>query len=111
MIPNGFIQDLLSRADIVDVVGRHVQLKKAGISADQAKQLFFAGSDVNLKFQVKMIKKSYFELVAVVDSAEPTTDGGVRISAKFTKVSDSDRNALVQFADDMAYLKRQLPGK
>ncbi len=32
MIPNGFIQDLLSRADIVDVVGRHVQLKKAGIN-------------------------------------------------------------------------------
>ncbi|MDA0189472.1 MAG: DNA primase [Proteobacteria bacterium] len=32
MIPPGFIQDLLSRADIVDVVGRHVQLKKAGIN-------------------------------------------------------------------------------
>ncbi len=32
MIPNGFIQDLLSRADIVDVVARHVQLKKAGIN-------------------------------------------------------------------------------
>ncbi|MCC7066478.1 MAG: STAS domain-containing protein [Planctomycetes bacterium] len=98
-----------------NVDGHKVQFvwngKKAGISADQAKQLFFAGSDVNLKFQVKMIKKSYFELVAVVDSAEPTTDGGVRISAKFTKISDSDRNALVQFADDMAYLKRQLPGK
>jgi DNA primase len=32
VIPPGFIQDLLSRADIVDVVGRHVQLKKAGIN-------------------------------------------------------------------------------
>ncbi len=30
MIPPGFIQDLLSRVDIVDVVGRHVPLKKAG---------------------------------------------------------------------------------
>ena len=29
-IPAGFIQDLLSRVDVVDVVGRHVQLKKAG---------------------------------------------------------------------------------
>jgi len=29
-IPQSFIQDLLSRVDIVDVVGRHVQLKKAG---------------------------------------------------------------------------------
>ncbi len=30
MIPHGFIQDLLARVDIVDVVGRHVALKKGG---------------------------------------------------------------------------------
>jgi DNA primase len=30
VIPQGFIQDLLTRVDIVDVVGRHVQLKKGG---------------------------------------------------------------------------------
>ena len=30
MIPQSFIQDLLNRIDVVDVVGRHVQLKKAG---------------------------------------------------------------------------------
>ncbi|HEV7913025.1 MAG TPA: CHC2 zinc finger domain-containing protein, partial [Albitalea sp.] len=32
MIPPAFIQDLLGRVDIVEVVGRHVQLKKAGIN-------------------------------------------------------------------------------
>ncbi len=32
VIPSGFIQDLLTRIDIVDVVGRHVELKKAGIN-------------------------------------------------------------------------------
>ncbi len=32
MIPTGFIQELLSRLDIVDIVGRHVELKKAGIN-------------------------------------------------------------------------------
>jgi len=30
MIPQSFIQDLLARVDVVEVVGRHVQLKKAG---------------------------------------------------------------------------------
>lgn len=30
MIPQSFIQDLLARVDIVEVVGRHVKLKKAG---------------------------------------------------------------------------------
>jgi DNA primase len=29
-IPQTFIDDLLSRTDIVEVVGRHVPLKKAG---------------------------------------------------------------------------------
>jgi DNA primase len=32
VIPPAFVQDLLSRTDIVEVVGRHVQLKKAGIN-------------------------------------------------------------------------------
>ncbi len=32
MLPQGFIHDLISRVDIVEVVGRHVELKKAGIN-------------------------------------------------------------------------------
>ena len=32
MLPQGFIQDLLSRVDVVEVVGRQVELKKAGIN-------------------------------------------------------------------------------
>jgi DNA primase len=32
VIPPAFLQDLLARADIVEVVGRYVQLKKAGIN-------------------------------------------------------------------------------
>ncbi len=30
MIPAGFLQDLLSRTDIVEVIGRHVELKRGG---------------------------------------------------------------------------------
>ena len=32
MIPDSFIQDLLNRVDVADVVGRYVQLKKGGIN-------------------------------------------------------------------------------
>ena len=32
MIPPGFLQELLSRVDIVDVVGRHVELKRGGVN-------------------------------------------------------------------------------
>ncbi|HSM22778.1 MAG TPA: CHC2 zinc finger domain-containing protein, partial [Rubrivivax sp.] len=30
MIPPGFVQELLSRVDVADVVGRHVELKRSG---------------------------------------------------------------------------------
>ena len=30
MIPPGFVHDLLARTDIVEVVGRHVELKRGG---------------------------------------------------------------------------------
>jgi DNA primase len=32
VLPQAFIHDLIARADIVEIVGRHVQLKKAGIN-------------------------------------------------------------------------------
>ena len=98
---------------MANVDGSRVQFlwngDKAGINADQAQQLFFTGSEVHLKFQVKMIKKSFFELAATVDSTEPAGDSGVRITAKYKKIADADREALSQFAADMAFLKNQLP--
>ncbi|WP_396270994.1 CHC2 zinc finger domain-containing protein, partial [Ideonella sp.] len=32
VIPSGFLQELLARTDVVDIVGRQVTLKKAGIN-------------------------------------------------------------------------------
>lgn len=82
---------------------------KDGISKDQAKQLFFAGSDVNLKFQVKMIKKGFFEVTGKVEAVEDAGDGEIKVTAKYSKIRDADRAALTQFAEDMAFLKQQLP--
>lgn len=100
---------------IANVDGHKLQFtwtgKKAGISADQARQLFYKDSELALKFQVKMIKRGYFEPTARVDTVESIADDGVRVTATFTKIPDNDRAALTQFADDMAFLKRQLPGK
>ena len=82
--------------------------EKAGINVDQAKQLFFEGSEVVLKFQVKLIKKSYFEIVGKVTQADPIGDS-IRVTASFEKIQAADQEALDQFAQDMAFLKRQLP--
>lgn len=99
-----------------NVDGQKVQFlwdgQKHGISIDQAKQLFFAGSDVQLKFHVKMIRQEPFQVTATVDGVESSAEGGVRITASFPKKFDEkDRQLLTQYAADMAFLKRQLPGK
>lgn len=101
---------------IANVDGNKMQFlwngAKHGFNADQAKALFFDGGEMNMKFQVKMIKKSYFEIVATGAGVEPAGDDDtVRVTAKFAKISDADREALGQFANDMAFLKTQLPGK
>ena len=82
---------------------------KLGMSSELGKSLFFANSDMHLKFQIKMIKRSFFDIDATVDAVEAAGDG-LRITARFKNVADGDREALSQFATDMAYFKRQLPG-
>lgn len=82
--------------------------ERAGINADQAKQLFFKGSDIQMKFQVKLIKKSHFECLAEVVSADAAADNNIRVTATWKKIKNSDREALGQFAADMDFLKRQL---
>ncbi len=82
--------------------------QKHGFSVDQAKTLFFKDGEIALKFQVKMIKKSYFDLKGKVTSCEAAGDS-VRVTTQFTSIDPADRDALSQFAEDMAFLKRQLP--
>jgi anti-anti-sigma factor len=101
---------------IANVDGNKMQFlwsgAKAGFNADQSKTLFFEGGEMHLKFQVKMIKKSFFEFTAEGAGVEPAGDDEtVRVTAKYKKINDADREALGQFANDMAFLKTQLPGK
>lgn len=83
--------------------------KRSGINSDQAKQLFFEGSDLKLKFQVKLIKKGFFEIAATVADSQTTDQDTIRVTAHYETISDTDRAALRQFAEDMEFLKRQLP--
>jgi anti-anti-sigma factor len=100
-------------ATIGNVNGDRLQFswtpKKAGLSQDQAKQLFFVGSEIHVKFQVKMFKKGYFDTDAKITSLEVPDAETVRVVAAFTSMKDTDREALSQFAEDMEFLKRQLP--
>lgn len=101
---------------IANVDGQKMQFlwngSKAGFNADQAKTLFFNGGEMHLKFQVKMIKKSFFEFVGESSGVEKAgEDDTVRVTVNYKKIADADREALQQFASDMAFLKTQLPGQ
>ncbi len=98
-----------------NVDGNRVQFlwsgKALGLSPDQSKQIFFEGSEANLKFQVKLFKKGYFEVVGTVADVQNTEDGQTRVTAKFKAINEGDRTALSQFAQDMEFLKQQLPSQ
>ncbi len=83
MIPPGFVQELLSRVDVADVVGRHVELKRSGanlmglcpfhaekspsFSVNPGKQFYYcfgcgAGGDA-IRFLTEHLGLSFFEAV------------------------------------------------
>ena len=104
MIPAGFIQDLLSRVDIAEVVGRHVELKRSGanlmglcpfhgekspsFSVNLPKQFYYcfgcgAGGDA-VRFLTEHLGLSFVE--AVRDLA-----GGVGMAVPEEEVTPEDR--------------------
>ena len=104
MIPAGFIQDLLSRVDIAEVVGRHVELKRSGanlmglcpfhgekspsFSVNPGKQFYYcfgcgAGGDA-VRFLTEHLGLSFVE--AVRDLA-----GGVGLVVPEEEVSTDER--------------------
>lgn len=82
---------------------------KNGVNADQASQLFLKGSTVTVKFQIKLFKKSYFELACRVQDCSRVDNETVKVTLGYEELSSADAAALQQFAEDMEFLKRQIP--
>src|SRR5688572_32191913 len=102
---------LVGRVSNVD--GNRVQFlwagRAQGLSPDQARVLFAKGTQAELRFQLKLVKKGYIDATAEFLEAERAGDEDVKVTAQFKKITTEDRAALNQFAEDMAFLKRQLP--
>lgn len=84
--------------------------KKYGLTTIQARELFAHGAEIGMKFQVKVFKKGYFEVTARVADIQDASDGNIRVTAAYSKIGKTDQEALSQFAADLAFLKRQIPG-
>ena len=82
-------------------------------STSDLEALFPVDAEIHAKFQVKLCKKGFFEIPSRITSrnAEAVEDGNrITIRAAFLALSETDRLALAQFADDLDYLKQQLKG-
>jgi len=80
-----------------------------GYSPERAGQLFEDGRSLDLRFRVNLAKRDNFEVKCRV-SEVATSGEEARVTATYVEIADSDREALTQFAADMAFLKQQLPG-
>jgi hypothetical protein len=82
--------------------------KRHGHERQDVIELFGKGSTIRTKFQLKLFKKGFFELNAVVNELADRRDGTYKVTGTFKDLSDGDRVALSQFESDMAYLKTQV---
>lgn len=83
--------------------------KKYGMSTQQAREVFAHGKEISLKFQVRVFKKGFFEVLGKVTDLADAQDNNIRVTAAYARIAKSDQEALSQFAADLAFLKRQIP--
>ena len=80
------------------------------LTNDIVKKLLEPSTELRLKFKLPLAKRSDFmEVQSRVESTTLPKQGlGIRVRARFTKISDEDRKAISQFVQDMRFLKNEL---
>jgi len=78
-----------------------------GLSPFEMGQMLALGTDLNVKFRLPLLQKGHCEAVITVSEVEERADG-VKIAATFSEIDPETRKAVQQYAEDMAFLKREL---
>jgi anti-anti-sigma factor len=78
-----------------------------GLSPFAMGQLVAIGTEWKVKFQMPMYKRGWCEATCVVREVEERADG-VKVGAAFSRIDDATRDAIRQYASDMAFLKDEL---
>ncbi len=73
----------------------------------QMAQLVALGTEWKVKFRLPLLKRGYCEAVCVVREVEERPDG-VKVSASFKSIDNTTRDAINQYASDLAFLKDEL---
>jgi len=78
-----------------------------GMSPFEMGQMLSLGTDLNVKFRLPLLQKGHCEAVITVSEVEERPDG-VKLAATFSEIEPETRQAVQQYAQDMAFLKKEL---
>jgi len=79
----------------------------SGLSPFEMGQLLAIGTQWKLKFRLPLLKKGYCDATGTATEVEERADG-VKVCFQFSEIADETREAVKQYAADMAYLKDEL---
>ena len=80
---------------------------KTGLDPFAMGQLLAIGTELKIKFRLKLFQPGWCESIAVVSEIEERTDG-VKVAAAFEKIDDKTLAAVRQYAADLKFLKDEL---
>jgi anti-anti-sigma factor len=78
-----------------------------GLSPFAMSQFLAIGTDWRVKFRLPLLMKGYSEVVCTISEVEERPEG-VKIGAIFKTIDAATKNAIAQYANDMAFLKDEL---
>jgi len=80
---------------------------ETGLSAFEMGQMLAVGTQLTAKFRLPLLKSGFVEATVAVTLLEEREDG-VKVGCTFESIDDEAREAVRQYADDMAFLKEEL---
>jgi anti-anti-sigma factor len=78
-----------------------------GLTPFEMGQMLSLGTDLSVKFRLPLLQKGHCEATVTVNEVEERADG-VKIGAAFSGIDPETRKVVQQYAEDMAFLKREL---
>lgn len=77
------------------------------LSAFDMGQMLSVGTALTVKFRLPLLQRGYCEAACEVSLLEERPEG-VKVGCSFTKIDDTTREAVRQYAKDLAFLKAEL---
>ncbi len=78
-----------------------------GLSPFEMAQMLAISTELRVKFRLPLLRPGHCEALVTVDEIEERPDG-VKIGTSFGEIDEKTRNAVQQYAEDMAFLKSEL---